>query len=186
MSLGLRKLPTRSGMTRAAVSTFIRSHQQALGAHTNEWTLLVFEPGISVVKLFHFLLELLVHGLSCVPSVYHEGCGGSRWLVGIIPTCKTCSRYNTSQSTGPNMLLTAYKQLSVGGTFWFLVPCMRKFHTRPAMTWTAVSTFVSIVTRVCCPSGYKPHQPSRTFPSFTMDRWYTYETVNKSLKKEAM
>ncbi len=24
------------------------------------------------------------------------------------------------------------------GIFWLLVPCMRKLHTRPALTWTAV------------------------------------------------
>ncbi len=32
--------------------------------------------------------------------------------------------------------------VTVGGTFWFLVPCMRKLHTRPALTWTADSTFI--------------------------------------------
>ncbi len=50
-----------------------------------------FEPSISVVKLFHFLLELRVHGLVCVPSVYLEGWGGSRWLLGLIPIYTTCS-----------------------------------------------------------------------------------------------
>ncbi len=34
--------------------------------------------------------------------------------------------------TGPNILLI--KVVSVGGTFWLLVQCMRKFHTRPAFT----------------------------------------------------
>ncbi len=42
--------------------------------------------------------------------------------------------------TGPNILLASYKQLSAGGTCWFLVPYMRKLHTRPAFTWTAVAT----------------------------------------------
>ncbi len=32
--------------------------------------------------------------------------------------------------------------VTVGGTFWLLVPCIRKLHTKPAMTWTAVSTFI--------------------------------------------
>ncbi len=32
--------------------------------------------------------------------------------------------------------------VTVGGTFWLLLPCMRKLHTRPALTWTAVSTFI--------------------------------------------
>ncbi len=35
--------------------------------------------------------------------------------------------------TGPNILLI--KVVSVGGTFRLLVPCMRKLHTRPALTW---------------------------------------------------
>ncbi len=48
----------------------------------------------------------------------------------------------TSQSTGPNIQLASYHQLSVRGTFWFLVTCMSKLHLRPAMTWTAVSTII--------------------------------------------
>ncbi len=89
----MSKLHTRSAKTWTTVSTFIRSHQQALGNHTNELTPVGFEPSISVVKLFHFLLELRVHGLACVPSVYHEGLGGSRWLLGFIPTWTTCSHH---------------------------------------------------------------------------------------------
>ncbi len=30
------------------------------------------------------------------------------------------------------------------GAFWLLVPCMGKLHTRPALTWTAVSTIKTI------------------------------------------
>ncbi len=36
--------------------------------------------------------------------------------------------------TGPNILLASDKQLAVGGISWCLVPCMSKFHTRPALT----------------------------------------------------
>ncbi len=57
---------------------------------------------------------------------------------GIYTTWTTCSRHNTSQVIGPNILLI--KVVSVGGTFWLLVPCLRKIHTRPASIWTAVST----------------------------------------------
>ncbi len=66
--------------------------------------------------------------------------GGSRWLVGYIPTWTTCSRHNTSRLTEPNILLV--KVVSVGGTLWLPVPCMRKLHTRPALTWIAVSIFI--------------------------------------------
>ncbi len=37
---------------------------------------------------------------------------------------------------------TCQSSISVGGTFWLLVPCMRKIHTRPALNWAAVSTFI--------------------------------------------
>ncbi len=40
--------------------------------------------------------------------------------------------------TGPNIVLASYKQLLVWGTFWIPVPCIRKLHTKPALTWTAV------------------------------------------------
>ncbi len=36
---------------------------------------------------------------------------------------------STSLSTGPNILLASYKQLPVGVTFWYPVPCMRMFRT---------------------------------------------------------
>ncbi len=65
--------------------------------------------GLSPVPLlssdFTWLLELRVHGLVCVSSVYHEGWGGSERLVGLIPTLTTCSRHNTSRLTWPNILL---------------------------------------------------------------------------------
>ncbi len=32
--------------------------------------------------------------------------------------------------------------ISIGGTFWFLEPCMRKLHTRPTLTSTVVSTVI--------------------------------------------
>ncbi len=57
---------------------------------------------------------------------------------GIYTTWTTCSRHNTNQVIGTNILLI--KVVSVGGTFWLLVPYMRKVHTRSALTWTAVST----------------------------------------------
>ncbi len=57
---------------------------------------------------------------------------------GIYTTWTTCSRHNTNQVIGTNILLIRVG--SVGGTFWLLIPCMRKVHTRPALTWTAVST----------------------------------------------
>ncbi len=55
----------------------------------------------------------------CVPSVCHVGWGGSRWLVGFIPTWATCSRHNTSRLNGPNVLLV--KVVSVGEPFgsWY-------------------------------------------------------------------
>ncbi len=56
---------------------------------------------------------------------------------GIYTTWMTCSRHNTNQVIGTNILLV--RVISVGGTFWLLVPCMRKVHMRPALTWTAVS-----------------------------------------------
>ncbi len=99
-----------------------------------------------------------------VPSVYHEGCGGSRWLVGFIPTWTTCWRHDPSQSTGRNILLASYTQLSVGGTFWFLVPCIRKLHTRPAMTWTAVSTFM------------RSHQHTRPRNRNSSRKWNNFTT----------
>ncbi len=49
-----RKLYTRPAMTWTAVSTIIRSHQQALGNLTNEWTPVGLEPNTYVVKLIHF------------------------------------------------------------------------------------------------------------------------------------
>ncbi len=36
---------------------------------------------------------------------------------------------HTSRMTGPNILLA--QVVTVGGTLWFLVPCMRKLHDRP-------------------------------------------------------
>ncbi len=57
---------------------------------------------------------------------------------GMYTTWTTCSRHNTSRVTGTNILLI--RVVSVGGTIWLLVPCMRKVHTRPALTWTDVST----------------------------------------------
>ncbi len=47
------KLHTKPAQTWTAVSTFIRSHQQAFGNQTNEWTPVGFEPSISAVKSFH-------------------------------------------------------------------------------------------------------------------------------------
>ncbi len=34
------------------------------------------------------------------------------------------------------------RSISFGGTFWLLVPGMRKLHTRPDYTRTTVSTFI--------------------------------------------
>ncbi len=76
----------------------------------------------------------------CVPSVYHEGLGGSRWLMGLIPTWTTCSRHNASRLTGPNILLV--KVASVVGTFRLLVPCMRRNN------WSKDGTFASRTTNV--------------------------------------
>ncbi len=49
----LRKLHTRPALTWTAVSTIIRSHRQALGNLTNEYTPVGFEPSISEVKIIH-------------------------------------------------------------------------------------------------------------------------------------
>ncbi len=57
---------------------------------------------------------------------------------GIHTTWTTCSRHNTNQVIVTSILLI--RVVAAGGTFWLLVPCMRKVHTRPALTWTAVST----------------------------------------------
>ncbi len=52
--------------------------------------------------------------------------GSSRWLVGLIHTCTTCSRHNISQSTGPNISLAGYEQHSVGEAFLIIAASMRK------------------------------------------------------------
>ncbi len=49
----MRKLHTRPALTWTAVLTFIRSHQQALGNRTNEWTPVGSERSVSVAKLLH-------------------------------------------------------------------------------------------------------------------------------------
>ncbi len=64
----LLKLHTRPATTRTAVSTFIRSHQQAFGIYTDEWTPVGFEPSIFIVNLFH--LNYLSYGFT-VSVVYH-------------------------------------------------------------------------------------------------------------------
>ncbi len=60
-----------------------RSHEQAFVNLTNEWTPVGSEPSISVVKLFHFLLKLRIHGhqsLSASPSFKHDTLSlTSRW-----------------------------------------------------------------------------------------------------------
>ncbi len=38
-----------------------------------------------------------------------------------------------------------FKEVSVGGTFWLLVPCLWKLHTRPALTRTAVLTIINVI-----------------------------------------
>ncbi len=81
-------------------------------------------------------LELRVHGRVCVPSFYHEGWGGSRWLMGLIPTCTTCSRHNNQNwYYSDNCIMGPVK--STGFEMW-----------------------------ACRPSRYKPHQPWRISTSF--------------------
>ncbi len=68
MYITLRKLHTRPAMTWAAVSTFIRSHQQALGNLINLWTPVGFELSISVAKLIHFSTCVTVSRSYMVPG----------------------------------------------------------------------------------------------------------------------
>ncbi len=51
-----------------------------------------------------------------------EGWGGSRWLVGFIPTWTTYSRHNISRFDWTQHT-TCPRSISIGGTFWLLVPC---------------------------------------------------------------
>ncbi len=101
-----------------------RSRQQALGNLTNEWT----PVGLSQITLwssqFTFPLKSWIHSLVCVPSVNEWRMQQLSMVSGIYTTWTTCSRHNTSQVTGTNILLI--RVVSVGGTFWLLVPCMRK------------------------------------------------------------
>ncbi len=55
------------------------------------------------------------NGQTLVNGSTIEGWGGSRWLVGFIPTWTTCTRHNANRLTGPNILLV--KVVLVGGTF---------------------------------------------------------------------
>ncbi len=64
----------------------------------------------------------------------YEGCNSSRWFSEIYTTWTTRSRHNTNQVIGTNIQLI--RVVSVGRTFWLLVPCMRKVHTRPALLWS--------------------------------------------------
>ncbi len=126
----MRKAHTRPALTWTAVSTIteFRSHQQALGNLTNAWTPVGLSP-ITLLSSFFNFNKSLGFTVSCV---YHrsmnEGCKSSRWFSGMYTTWTTYSRHNTNQVIGTNILLI--RVVSVGGTFWLLVPCMRKVHTK--------------------------------------------------------
>ncbi len=82
-----------------------------------------------VINWYHLLPRLLL---------YSEGCNCSRWLVGFIPLGRRARVTIPVKWLEPTYYLII--RVSVGGTFWLLVPCMRKVHTRPALNWTAVSS----------------------------------------------
>ncbi len=97
---------------------------------------------------------------------------------GIYTTWTPCSHHTTSQVTGPNILLISV--VSVGGTFWLLVPCMRKVHTRPALTWTAGSTIIefrshqqalSNLTNAWTPVGLSPITLLSSYFAFQLKSW---------------
>ncbi len=135
----LRKHHTRPALTWTAGSTFIRSHQHYLGNHTYEWPPVGFEPSISVVKLFHLITSVpgsrsrvCTIGLSWRMGRFSM-VGGAYTQANYVHTCTTYSRHNTSRFTGLNIPLI--KVVSIGGTFWLLVSCIRKHHTRPALVF---------------------------------------------------
>ncbi len=63
-------------------------------------------------------------------------------MVGGIHTHLDDMLTSQQQSTDWTQHTTSPSSISDGGTFWLLVPCVRKLHSRPALTWTAVLNLI--------------------------------------------
>ncbi len=102
------------------------------------------------------------------------------------------ARYLWSQDTSRNHLsygvgvsCVHHRSIMKDGSFSDMVPGAKRF---PKLLYFLDKLYVGssqsacIVTGACRPSGYESHQPSRTSPSFMIDRWYIRETMSLLLK----